>query len=61
MGRNWGRPETMSYQYGGGEGAKDEEGDHQTSRGVRILAPIPKTLTRSLGVTLLFRLLGESL
>ena len=35
----------------------------ETSRGVRILALIPKkvSLTRSLGVTILARLLGDGL
>ena len=46
-----------------GRGEYEEEGDHCTSRGVRILALIPKkmSLTRSLGVTLLSRLLEEGL
>ena len=47
---------------GEGEGEEDE-GDHRTSGGVQILALILKkvSLTRSLGVTLLSRLLGDGL
>ena len=44
------------------EEEEKEEEDLLTSRGVRIIAPIPKkvSLTRSLRVTLLTRSLGDS-